>query len=1056
MAKSKLPPLNGNPISDLSIKNPVFVAMLMVLLVVVGLLAFTRLPLNLLPEFDQSIVSVTVVYPGAGPNTVADQVVDPIEDALAGVSGVDEISANASENVAVVVVTFVDGVDSGTALQDVREQVAAIRNELPDSIEEPLYEKLDPAASPILTIAVTSTSGQDGKTVRELLENDIIPRIQQADGVGSVDLFGGQERQINVEFDLARLQAYGILPSQVTQAIAAANADVGIGDTMVDGREYNLRSPSAFRTPDEIAEVGISGTSYTVGDVASITDGVAETENYSRLNGADTVMLEIRRQSGTNAVTVAEEAIHRLDEVMAEHPDLKHEIVDDEAEEVRENVLGAIEEILFAVLFAMLVVWFFFRDLRNTLVTVLGLPVIIIATFAAMWVMGITVNIISLLALSVAVGLVIDDAIVVRENIFRHIERGEEPIVASSRASAQVFASVVAMTLTVIVVFVPAAFSTGLIGVIFKSFGLTVAAAMAISFIEAFTMAPATAAYWSGEQQHHKEPLKRKPGEEDLPDEALEEPDRLQRFYERIVRWSLAHRRAMLGITAVIIVFSVLSASSLKFAFLPPSEPHQFSMELKMSPGTPLDETDRTAREIEQILLGDEHIESVLTTVGGDGAENASFLVDLSDDVPTLDMQAQLRPTLAEYPVFFGQPSTQSGTSASVTNRPLQIEIRGVGGIEELVPIAEEVRAAVAAVPGAVDVDSTYAPGKPELQYVLRQDRANDYNLSNATIASTMRALVDGDTATQFRGDGDETDVVVRLRPADRQSVEELGQVRLPAGNTLVPLDALVDIEESSSPTTIRRSDRQDEIIVGANNIDRNVNDVQSDMQAAIAGIALPPGVSVGFGGDTEQQAESFGSLLVAMALAMLLVYMVLATQFNSFLQPLLIMVAMPLSVMGAFLALSLRGLALDMTGMIGMIMLLGLVVKNSILMVDFTNKLQAGGMAKNAAIIRASGTRLRPILMTSLAIMLGSLPAAIGLGEGAELRRSLSTVVIGGVFTSTLLTLLIVPVGYSLLQNFTDRLSSWQTARREQRRRKAKPAPVPTKPPADATPAGD
>jgi hydrophobic/amphiphilic exporter-1 (mainly G- bacteria), HAE1 family len=435
----------------------------------------------------------------------------------------------------------------------------------------------------------------------------------------------------------------------------------------------------------------------------------------------------------------------------------------------------------------------------------------------------------------------------------------------------------------------------------------------------------------------------------------------------------------------------------------------------------------------------------VLTVVGSadgggsGGAEQASFevLLDEAGGATTPAVQARLRAALAPYDgVTFSVAGAEGGTSTDVTARPLQVAVRGTTtDPAELAPVVEQLTTAFQPIAGLADLDTTYRPGKPALDYRLRVNVANDYGLTNQTLAATMRALLDGDEAAKYREAGREYDIVVRLRPEDRTTVDQLQNVRLPLGATVAPLSTIATVETATSPTSIRRVDRQTEILIGANNLGRNINDVQADMQARIDGLELPPGVSVSFGGATSDQGEGFGQLAVAMGLGVLLVYMVLASQFGSFLQPLLIMVAMPLSFMGAFLALRLTGRELDVLAMIGMLMLLGLVVKNSILLVDFTNTLQAAGMGTEDAIVRAGGLRLRPILMTSATIVLGSVPAAVGFGDGAALRQGLATVVIGGVLTSTLLTLLLIPIGYSLLQAFTDRLDAWQEARQARRR---------------------
>lgn len=1022
---SPQPALDGMIISDTAIRQPVFITMMMLLAVVIGLICYSSLSVSLLPDINVPVVSIRVTYAGAGPDSVADQVTRPIEDSLSTVSGVDRITSTSSQGVSSIVVEFTDTTDVDSALQDVREKISAIRNQLPDDIGEPVFAQVDPNQNPIITVAISQGQGQ--ADLRQLVDDQIVPQIQSAPGVGSVDVTGGQERQINVLLDMSRLQWLRVLPSTVSAAIAQANADVGLGTAVSGGREYDLRAPSVFHSPEDIASVGLGGTGYTVGDVASIEDGRADATTLVRLNGSDAVVLDIRNQSETNVVAVADAAIAKVDALASAYPDLQFAVIHNDAVQVRANVDGAIEEILISVVLAMLVVWLFFRDVRNTLVTVVGLPVIILATFAMMAIFHITINIVSLLAISVAVGLVIDDAIVVRENIFRHMERGETPAVASSRATAQVSASVLAMTLTIIVVFAPTAFTTGTTGILFYSFGITVAAAMALSLIEAFTLAPMLSAYWF--KQLPPKPLHIKPGEEHLPHEAHEQLGRLELAYARLLRWTLRHRMLTLGIGAAFVLLSVLAASTLKFSFLPTINNHRTALSIQLPPGATLADTDAQARQIEQVVLADHAVASVLSVVGPGGAsESATFQIALHEDAAPDEVRERLRAQLGGYPgVIFALDRAQGGLALSTAQRPVGVRLRSTGDIDDLAPVAERLMASFRNIPGLADMDMTYVAGSPQLQFQLDQDQANRYGLTNQTMGATLRALNDGDTATTYRESGDDYDVVVRLRPQDRTDVANLGAVALPLGSSDVPISSLTAIVAETGPTSIRRNNRMAEIVIGANNIGRNVNDVQADMRATVAAAGLPPEVIVSNGGSSEDQSEGFRSLLLAGCLSVLLVYVVLASQFGSFLQPLVIMMAMPLSFLGAFVGLWLTGLELDIVSMIGMLMLLGLVVKNSILLVDFTNQLQTAGMGKEDALERAGAVRLRPILMTSTTILLGAVPSAIGLGEGSELRRGLSTVVIGGVITSTLLTLLLIPTAYSLLQSLTARMGRGQ-----------------------------
>jgi hydrophobic/amphiphilic exporter-1 (mainly G- bacteria), HAE1 family len=1042
MARSLKEKLNGMIISDTSIRQPVFITMLMLLGIVIGLLSYSTLPVNLLPDISVPYVFVSVPYPGAGPESVADQVAKPIEDQLNTLPGVKHITSNSSEGIATIIVEFDTSVDPIRAEQDVRDKVNTVRPRLPQDVRDPVLQRIDINDAPIITLAVASKGSKSSLELRRIVDDDIVPRLQRVQGVGAVDVSGGAVRQVNVQMDLNKLKAWQVLPVQITRAIQSANANRGLG-TIVNGtQDISLRAPSQIQKPEDIARIQITGTPYQIGDVATIEDGVAEPTSYARLDGEDAIAVAIRKQSGSNTVAVADGVKAQLNDIFAAEPDLNYFIPNDQSTAVKESTNGAIEELLIAAISAMLVVLLFFRDIRNTLVTVAGLPVILIATFAALQLFGQSVNLLTLLALSLSVGLVIDDAIVVRENIFRHMERGETPLIASSRGTAQVALSVLAMSLTIIAVFLPVTFTSGITGLIFKAFGITVASAMAISLVEAFTLAPMLSAYFFKQKTVHagSHVVENPTPEQELLEEAAEDPGAMGRFYGRVLGWSLRHRLAVVGIFVAFVVASIVVANGLKFSFFPTQDPGYFLVGYTTPPGTTLSETDRLARQAEAIIRQDPEVEAVQTTVGGAGTtEHAEFFVKLHEGQSTRPAEERLRPQLEFLPkLVFGQPSVGGGSSTAVERRPLAISIQTTRSIEELAPLLLQLQPQLGGVPGLVDIDTTYNPGKPELRFLVDPAKTGDLGVTNDDIATSVRALINGDRASTLRQGGDDTDILVRLKESDRAGVDSLRGISVPTRAGSVPLSSLVKVEVGSSLTSIRRYDKLNQVVVAANIAPGyNLQEVQAQIQAGINQANLPNDVFVSFIGQSQQTTEGFTTLFIAMGLSVLFVYMVLASQFGSFLQPLVIMLAMPFSFIGAFMALRLVRLDLDITGMIGLIMLLGLVTKNSILLVDFTNRLRDAGLEKHAALEASGAIRLRPILMTTIALVVGSIPSAIGIGEGAEFRRGLSTVVIGGLITSMLLTLLIVPTAYSLLDSATQRTMGLF-------RRRPKPVAVP------------
>ncbi len=1076
MASRRREKLHGLAISDVAINQPVFITMIMLAIITFGILAFRTTPVNLLPDIDVPIVAVTVTYPGAGPESIADQVVIPLEDALNTLEGLDHITSQSNEGFGVVILEFVSGTNTERAEQDVREKVNGVMPTLPQDVRDPVFQRYDPNAAPIMQVAVSGTMGQSSLELRQTLEDEIVPLLQRAGGVGNIVIRGGDVRQINVLMDLSKLQAYGILPSQITRALQQANANLGLGTITQGNQEISLRAPSLLQSPADIERILITGTSYRVGDVATVEDGIADTISFSRLNGSDAIILSILKQSGTNTVQVADNVHEILERTFAAHPDLTYTIPRDESIAVRDSVNSSIEELVLASLAAFLVVWAFFGNLRSTIITMIGLPVILIGTFIFMPFFGITINMISLLALSLCVGLVIDDAIVVRENIFRHLERGDSARVAASKGTWEVGLSVLAMTLTIVAVFVPVTFAEGTAGIVFRSFGLIVAIAILLSLAEAFTFAPMMSANlfpnMKAKTKKHKGPhhdvvpdLKFVEADAELNErdaglieEAHEDPGRMGLIYGNLLAWSLkslTNRMIVVGVAVGVLLFSGLIASGLKFSFFPEQDTHEFLVGFELPAGTALDETNRLALQAEEILQADPGIISVISTVGFSGnPERAEFAVKLTKDDPTLVVQERLREQLAFLPrVAFSVPSFQP-TSTGVTGRELQISLQTTRPLHELAPVVEAVKGAMGQVEGLVDIDSNYTTGKPELQFIADPARIGNIGITNDDIATSVRALINGSRATVLRQSGVDTDIVVRLRPDDRDSVQDLNAITIPTRSGAVPLSSLGTVSLDSSPTTIRRYDRLNQLLVGANLQDTNLTDASNVLQQKIDALGIPADIVISYQGTLQQTTEGFDSLILAMVLSVLFVYMVLASQFGSFTQPLVIMMAMPFSFIGAFLALRIAGIDLDITGMIGLIMLLGVVVKNSILLVDFTNRLRRVGIERHHALRLAGAIRLRPIIMTSASLVAGALPTAMGLhifggGEGSEFRRGLAWVIIGGITTSTLLTLLVVPTVYSLLDSAVSRFMGLFNRNQPQDVVAAPaPAPAPVAPP--------
>ena len=1027
-------------LSDLSIKRPVFITMVVLAISVVGGLLYTRMPVDLFPNIAIPVIAVRTVYPGTTPQEVETLLAKPIEEAVSSLNHVDAVHSTSQESVSIVVIEYSLDYPIKDAADDVRQKLASIRNDLPADAKDPEVLRFDPAATPILTFAIADRRGQmSPDQLRTLMDDKLVPRIERVPGVGTVDVTGGLVRQVHVDLNLDRLRAQGLGVQQVIAAVKGENLNVPGGRLTEGGREQLLRTLGEFQSLDEIASVPLAtprgGTIY-LRDVAAISEGFEDQTARSRLNGKESVVASIQKQSGTNTVRVAEAVKAELKRIQAERPEVEIAIATDQSTFTKEATLDVLVSLLMGALLAAVVVFAFFRDVRNTLVTVAGLPVIVLGTFIAMDVAGFTINMITLLGLSISIGMLIDDAIVVRENIFRHMEAGEEPKEAASRGTAEIALAVLATTMTIVAVFVPIAFTPGIAGRFLRDFGLTVALAVLISLFEAFTFAPMLSAYFFRRVAltPGPSPASRERGAEG----GLRGGTygRVESGYRAALRWSLRHRLVVVLVAILALAGSLAMFPLLGRSFVSDFDRGELSVSLEMPPGTTLDEMDRVTAEVEEMLRRQPETQEVFSIVGSTGGstspEQASIKVELKGRGMIDSLQNRIRPELEALPGVKYAIDLQANTivgmmlpqMASVRSRPFQLSVQG-SNFADLDAASARVAEMLQRIPGVVDVDRSLRPGRPEVQVQVDRTRAADLGISTAQIGSTVRALVNGEAATKYTQGDKELDVLVRLRPEDRERTDDIAQLPLltPRG-AQVPLSSVARLTLGTGPAQIERKDRQREVLVGAGYMGRELGEITNDANAALASLPLPPGVTAQVTGQTKYMEEAFSNLALAFGLAVLFIYVVLASQFESFAHPFTIMLALPLSFVGALASLLLAGKSLDMVGLIGIILLMGLVTKNSILLVDFTNAMRARGHSIQEAILRAGPIRLRPIMMTTLSMIFGMLPIALGYGAGAEIRMPMAIGVIGGLTTSTLLTLIVVPVVYTLVDDLSRRLT--------------------------------
>lgn len=1020
-------------LTRLSIRRPVLVLMAWVALGVIGLRLLWAMPVELLPNIEFPVVSIVTVYPGAGPQEVESSVTKPLEDAVGTVSGIREIQATSQEGLSLVVVQFQLGTDLNAATAAVREKVDAVRAQLPREVLAPVVQRFSFSAFPILSLSLTSAT-RSPRQLRELVDDRLKPRLEQISGVANVEVIGGQTREVRIAVDRDRLQAYGLGLGQFTAALTQENLNVPAGFLKEGRREYAVRALGEFTSLEELRDLRLGlpgGGTVRLGDVAEVTDGVGERTQLSRLDGRESVTLLVRKAADANTITVAEAVKRELGRIRREFPDLQVTIASDASTFTREAVNDVFLALLLGIVLASVIVFFFLHDAVNTFIVFLAIPTSLLSSFVVIAGLGFTLNFFTLLGLSLAIGILVDDSIVVLENIHRHLERGELPAEAAYNGRSEIGLAAVAITLVDVVVFVPLALAGGIFGQLLRPFGLTVATVTLFSLFAAFTLTPMLAARWLRRRTGHEEP-------QGFAARLFAPLDRfyswLDGTYRGLLSWALRHRAWVVLLGGLSVLFVLPLTSRLGFEFIPSVDQGVFTVRLELPAGTNLETTEAAARRVEAVLRRIPEVETVITNVGTSGQQSqtgpqfAQLLVRLREERRRTDREvvAQLQQDPEANRIPGARVVYAAGNVAGPIS-PVEVRVRGED-LDLLSATADRIADRLRTVPGIRDVDVSVRLGRPELRVRMDRERAAELGLSTAAIAGILRNAVEGSTDLKFRTGEKEVPVRIRMvRGGQPLRPEDLGDVLLAvvSGRPVYVRD-VARIEPGTGPTRIDRRNRQRVVSVTANlkpgSFAGNVNQMAA---RAIADLR-PPGVVVEFGGQAEQIAEAGGTFLFALGLGVVLVYILLSALFESTFTPLAIMLALPLAWVGGILALLLAGKSLSMVSAIGFILLTGLVMKNSILLVDYTNTLRARGLPRTEAVLEAGPTRLRPVIMTTLSVILGSLPVALEFGKGSELRSPLAWAVIGGLAWSTLLTLVVIPVTYTLL----DDLRGWVTMR--------------------------
>jgi HAE1 family hydrophobic/amphiphilic exporter-1 len=1009
-------------LSDLCIRRPVLASMLIGALVVVGMVCYPRLGVDLFPRIDIPTVTITTTLIGAGPEEIETRITKPIEEAVNTIDGIDELRSTSVEGLSQVVVIFALERPLDAAAQDVRDRIATILAQLPAGTDPPIVDKFDVDATPVMFLTVTGD--RDLKALTEIARQRVKEPLEGLLGVGAIRLIGAREREIQVAVEAAKLRAYGLTVAEVARALATENVEVPGGRLVAGTQETAVRTRGRLDDPALFLEVQVAnrgGKPIRVRDLGSVTDGTVEPRGLSRYNGLNAVTLAIRKQSGTNAVAVVDAIRARLPDLRARLPaGIELAVTRDWSTFIRDGAREVEQHMLLGALLASVVVLLFMQNGRATLIAGVAIPTSVIATFSAMYLAGFSLNRITLLALTLAIGIVIDDAIVVLENIWRFIEeKGLGAVDAARQATAEVGLAVSATTLSLVVVFVPVAFVAGITGQFLRSFGLTMAFAIIVSLLVAFTLTPMLCARL----------LRARPASHSR-ESRLYAP--LDRAYARLVAWSLGHRAAIVLLAIGLVALTPLLARLAGSAFMPEDDRSEFEVNLRLPQGASLAQVDAILHEMEAAIRPLPGIRGLLTTVGGaagDDITTAQIFVVLEEDRSARphqhrimqDVRDRLHAFRARVRVSVDNPPPVTGSGYGGTE--IQINVRGP---EQAVlePAAARLRRVVETTPGVVDIDSSTVGGKPEVQLVIARDRAADLGVRVADVAQSVRALLAGTVVTQYKEAGELYDVRLRLAAADRRTAAQLAALSVPSATLgSVRLDSVVDLHVGTGPAKIDRQARQRQISLYGNvGPGRAFGDILNAILARAGDLGLPAAYTIDVGGRGKLYAETVTGFQIALGLSLVFMYMVLAAQFESLLHPITIMLALPLAVPFAIFSLWVTGSTINLFSGLGILLLFGIVKKNSILQVDHTLTLQRAGVARDAAIMQANRERLRPILMTTLALVVAMIPSALATGAGAEAARSIAIVVVGGQSLCLLITLLITPVAYSLF----DDLGAW------------------------------
>ncbi|MFN0159812.1 MAG: efflux RND transporter permease subunit [Burkholderiales bacterium] len=1017
----------------ISIANPVLATMMMAALVVLGIFSYQRLRVDQFPDINFPIVVISTEYPGASPETVESDITRPVEEVVNTVSGIKTLSSRSYEGQSVVIVEFDLSIDPSKAAQDVREKVAIAKVGFRREIKEPRVSRFDPADRPIISVSVASDS-RNARELTSLADQLVKKRLENVRGVGSVTIVGGVRREVQVLARPGDLESQRVGIDQVINAVRTENQELPAGAIRSVEREQVVQVRGRMAAVEDFNRIIVArrgGQPVTLRDVARVVDGTEEQANLALHNGRRILALDVVKAQGQNTIEVADGVKAAIAAMARELPaDVRVGVLRDASAPIRTGVDNVRRTMIEGAALTILIVFLFLNSWRSTVITGLTLPIAIMATFFFMDMASVTINMVSLMALSLAVGLLIDDAIVVRENIVRHAAMGKDHRTAALEGTQEIGLAVFATTMSIVAVFLPVGFMGGIIGRFFYSLGITVVASVLVSMFVSFTLDPMLSSIWPDPppKTGRKSLFQRFMGLFEAAVEAL------SAFYQRLLAVSLRHRALTMLVAAATFFGSFALVPLLGSEFVPQADFSETQVLFQTPVGSSLELTEAKARQVDAALREFSEVLYTYTTINTGntlGRNYASVYVKLKPRRERSRSQHAMTQPLRER---LGQIAGITVTHVGVVNpvagtKLLIVSIQGQD-LAELERLSAEARRRLAAIPGLVDLDSSQKPDKPTIAVELRRELASDLGLGVAQVGAALRPLIAGESVGTWKApDGENYDVTVRLAAGDRQSAADLERIMLQSTQLgadgsprLVALRQVAEFRSTGGASQINRKDLTREVQLDANVYGRSSGEVGRDIAVALDGMEWKPGYRYVMGGSTKDMRESFGYAVIALVLAIIFIYMILASQFASFLQPIAIMSSLPLTLIGVFLALLIFGSTLNLFSIIGVIMLMGLVTKNAILLIDFANHARAGGMARTEAVLEAARVRLRPILMTTLAMVFGMLPLALALTEGSEQRAPMGQAVIGGVITSSILTLVVVPVLYTLLDDLTRR----------------------------------